>query len=144
MGEKFLGTSTLYIVFCRKTKGYKKEDYMNKFKELKVWQDSIDLAVEVYKLTKSFPSEEKFGLVSQINRCVISISSNIAEGAGRNNEKEFRQFLGIALGSACELESQLIVSCKLNFISEDILKEQTDKLLYIQNMINKLIKSIKY
>jgi four helix bundle protein len=116
---------------------------MNKFKELKIWQDSIDLAVDVYKLTKLFPAEEKFGLVSQINRCVISISSNIAEGAGRNNEKEFRQFLGIALGSACELESQLIVSSKLEFISEEELKKQIDKLVHIQNMINKLIKSIK-
>ncbi len=116
---------------------------MNKFKELKIWQDSIDLAVDVYKLTKFFPSEEKFGLVSQINRCVISISSNIAEGAGRNNEKEFRQFLGIALGSACELESQLIVSSKLEFLSEEELKKQIDKLVHIQNMINKLIKSIK-
>ncbi|MBI3520447.1 MAG: four helix bundle protein [Bacteroidetes bacterium] len=116
---------------------------MNQFKELKVWQDSINLAVEIYKLTKLFPADEKFGLVSQINRCVISISSNIAEGAGRNNAKEFRQFLGIAQGSACELESQLIISQKLDFISEDILKQQTDKLLYIQNMINKLIKSLK-
>ena len=116
---------------------------MNKFKELKIWQDSIDLAVDTYKLTKLFPSEEKFGLVSQMNRCVISISSNLAEGAGRNNEKEFRQFLGIALGSACELESQLIVSSKLNFISEEELKKQIDKLVHIQNMINKLIKSIK-
>lgn len=115
---------------------------MNKFKELKVWQDSIDLAVEVYNLTKSFPAEEKFGLVSQINRSVISISSNIAEGAGRNNEKEFKQFLGIALGSACELESQLIVSGKLNYASEESLKRTTDKLLHIQNMISKLIKSL--
>ncbi len=80
---------------------------MNKFKELKIWQDTIDLAVDVYKLTKLFPAEEKFGLVSQMNRCVISISSNIAEGAGRNNEKESRQFLGIALGTACELNRNL-------------------------------------
>lgn len=115
---------------------------MNKFKELKVWQDSIDLAVDVYNLTKNFPAEEKFGLVSQINRCVISISSNIAEGAGRNNEKEFKQFLGIALGSACELESQLIVSGKLDFISEEVVKQLSDRLQYIQNMISKLIKSL--
>ena len=115
---------------------------MNKFKELKIWQESIDLAVEIYKLTKPFPAEERFGLVSQINRSVISISSNIAEGAGRNNDKEFRHFLGIALGSACELESQLVVSNKLCLISEEELKQQTDKLNYIQNMINKLIKSL--
>ena len=115
---------------------------MNKFKELKIWQESIDLAVDTYKLTKLFPPDERFGLTSQINRSVISVSSNIAEGAGRNNPKEFRQFLGIALGSACELESQLIVSNKLNYISNGEIKKQTEKLLHLQNMINKLIKSL--
>lgn len=115
---------------------------MNQFKELKIWQESIDLAVEVYKLTKAFPSDERFGLVSQLNRCVVSISSNIAEGAGRNNPKEFRQFLGIAQGSACELESQLIISQKLDFISPDELKKQTERIVHLQNMINKLIKTI--
>jgi four helix bundle protein len=115
---------------------------MNNFKELKIWKDSIDLAVDIYKMTKLFPDTEKFGLVSQMNRCSISISSNIAEGAGRNNQKEFRQFLGIAQGSACELESQLIVSQRIEFISEDVLKLQTEKLVHIQNMINKLIKTL--
>ncbi len=115
---------------------------MNNFKELKIWKDSIDLAVDIYKMTKLFPDTEKFGLVTQMNRCSISISSNIAEGAGRNNQKEFRQFLGIAQGSACELESQLIVSQKLDFIVENVLKQQTEKLVHIQNMINKLIKTL--
>ena len=115
---------------------------MNKFKELKIWQESIDLAVDTYRLTKLFPPDERFGLTSQINRSVISVSSNIAEGAGRNNPKEFRQFLGVALGSACELESQLIVSNKLNYISDTEIKKQTEKLLHLQNMINKLIKSL--
>lgn len=115
---------------------------MNNFKELKIWKDSIDLAVDMYQMTKLFPDTEKFGLVSQMNRCSISISSNIAEGAGRNNQKEFRQFLGIALSSACELESQLIVSQRLEFISEEVLRQQTEKLVRIQNMINKLIKTL--
>lgn len=115
---------------------------MNNFKDLKIWKDSIDLAVEIYKITKLFPDTEKFGLLSQMNRCSISISSNIAEGAGRNNQKEFRQFLGIAQGSACELESQLIVSQRLEFISEEVLKQQTEKRVHIQNMINKLIKTL--
>ncbi|MCZ8284871.1 MAG: four helix bundle protein [Bacteroidia bacterium] len=115
---------------------------MNNFKELKIWKDSIDLAVDIYKMTKLFPDTEKFGLASQMNRCSISISSNIAEGAGRNNQKEFRQFLGIAQGSACELESQLIVSQRLEFMSEDVLKLQAEKLVHIQNMINKLIKTL--
>ncbi|HEY1040723.1 MAG TPA: four helix bundle protein [Bacteroidia bacterium] len=115
---------------------------MNQFKDLKVWQEAIDLGVEVYKLTRQFPPEEKYSLVSQINRSAVSISSNIAEGAGRNNPKEFRQFLGIALGSACELESQLVISQKLDFISLKNLNTHTTKLVHIQNMINKLIKSI--
>ncbi len=115
---------------------------MNNFKELNIWKDSINLAVDIYKLTKLYPDTEKFGLVSQMNRCSISVSSNIAEGAGRNNPKEFRQILGIALASGCELESQLIVSQKLDFISEDVLNKQTVKLVHIQNMINKLIKTL--
>jgi four helix bundle protein len=115
---------------------------MNNFKELKIWKDSIDLAVDIYKMTKLFPDTEKFGLISQMNRCSISISSNIAEGAGRNNQKEFRQFLGIAQGSACELESQLIVSQRIEFISEDVLKLQTEKIVHLQNMINRLIKTL--
>ncbi|MBL7933087.1 MAG: four helix bundle protein [Bacteroidia bacterium] len=115
---------------------------MNQFKELKVWQESIAIAVEVYKLTKVFPTDERYGLVSQINRSVVSISSNIAEGAGRNNKKEFRQFLGIALGSSCELESQLIISEKLGYIDEGALNQLNPNLNHIQNMINKLINTL--
>lgn len=115
---------------------------MHKFKELKIWKDAIELAVETYKMTRLFQLEEKFGLVSQINRCAISISSNIAEGAGRNNKKEFRQFLGIAQGSACELESQLLVSQRLEYITEQNLKGHSEKLTYLQNMINKLIETL--
>lgn len=88
---------------------------MHQFKNLKIWQDSINLAVDIYKLTKLFPSEEKFGLVSQINRCVISISSNIAEGAGRNNPKEFRQFLGIALGVSLRIGISTCSKPKIRF-----------------------------
>ena len=112
---------------------------MNNFKNLKVWQESINLAVDIYKLTKTFSPDERFGLISQMNRCVISVSSNIAEGCGRNNPKEFRQFLGIAQGSACELESQLIISNKLEFVTDKDLEILTVKLNHIQNMINKLI-----
>lgn len=115
---------------------------MNKFKDLKIWQESIDLAVDVYKLTRTFPSEERFGLTSQLNRAVVSISSNIAEGAGRNNPKEFKQFLGIALGSACEIESQLIISKKLDLITEETLNAKSQKLYYLQNMASKLIKTL--
>ena len=115
---------------------------MNQFKELKIWQEAINLAVETYKLTRQFPSDERFNLISQMNRSAVSISSNIAEGCGRNNPKEFRQFLGIAQGSSCELESQMIISQKLNFLSEADLNKHTERLAHLQNMTNKLIRTL--
>ncbi|RYZ82119.1 MAG: four helix bundle protein, partial [Proteobacteria bacterium] len=71
---------------------------MHNYKKLKAWQEAVELVVEVYKITREFPSSEKFGLISQINRSAVSIPSNIAEGAGRNSNGEFNQFLGIASG----------------------------------------------
>ena len=108
---------------------------MNKLKDLKVWQKSIDVAIAIYRLTKDFPSEEKFGLVSQMNRCSVSISSNIAEGCGRNSKKEFSQFLSIANGSAYELETQLLISSRLNYISDVDYKTINIKVEEIQKMI---------
>ena len=87
---------------------------MHKYKELKLWQKSIGLVTSVYLLTRSFPQFENFGLVSQINRSAVSIPSNIAEGAGRNSDKEFIHFLSIAQASSYELETQLIISKNLN------------------------------
>ena len=78
---------------------------MNNYKELKVWQKSMELVEIVYKLTSTFPKEEKYGLTSQIQRSSISIPSNIAEGAGRNSDKEFRNFLGVANESSNELST---------------------------------------
>jgi len=83
------------------------------FKELLVWKKSIDLVKSVYQLTSSLPSEEKFGLISQMNRSSVSIPSNIAEGSGRTSTKEFLYFLNIAISSSYELETQLIISNQL-------------------------------
>lgn len=94
---------------------------MNRYKELVVWQNAIELTVDVYKATALFPKEEKFGLTSQINRSSDSIASNIAEGAGRNSSKEFHNFLGISLGSLFELETQLIISNKINYLPSNTL-----------------------
>ncbi len=116
---------------------------MNKFKNLLVWQKSIELAQVVYTLAASFPAEEKFGLQSQVRRCVVSIASNIAEGAGRASEGEFKHFLGIALGSGFELETQLILAHKFNYISNETLVQVTNGLLEIQRMINGLRRSIR-
>ncbi|MFK7031503.1 four helix bundle protein [Flavobacterium oreochromis] len=77
---------------------------MNYFKELKVWQKAIDLVTETHLKTQKFPKEEVYGLTSQMRRCAISIPSNIAEGCGRRTEKDFNNFLGIALGSSFEFE----------------------------------------
>jgi len=112
---------------------------MNNYKELKVWQKSMELAEEVYKLTSKFPKEEKFGLISQIRRSAISIPSNIAEGAGRNSNKEFRNFLGIANGSSNELNTQLLLSIKIGFVEENNLKLAFSLMNEVQKMLFSLI-----
>src|SRR3990172_11771209 len=88
------------------------------YKELIVWQRSMSLVQEVYKLTGLFTSQEQFGIVSQIRRAVVSIPSNIAEGYGRRSHKEYLQFYAISYGSALELETQLVIAKELEFVSE--------------------------
>lgn len=95
---------------------------------MKMWNDAIALTVVTYKHTKLFPSEERFGIVSQLNRAAISISSNIAEGCSRSSDIEFKRFLEIAKGSAFELETQFILANKLSFIKDEevnLVLEQT-------------------
>jgi len=88
------------------------------FKKLQIWSDSMALINETYKMTKTFPDYEKYGLVSQMNRCAVSIASNIAEGTSKRTDKHFLKFLEDSLGSAFEWETQLIVSSRQNYISE--------------------------
>ncbi len=111
---------------------------MNYFKELKVWQKAIDLVTETYLKSKDFPKEEINGITSQIRRSAISIPSNIAEGCGRKTSKDFSNFLGIALGSAFEFETQLIICKNLEFISENDFMNLESEVNHIQNMIIKL------
>jgi four helix bundle protein len=92
---------------------------MQTYKDLIVWQKSIELTVEIYRLTALFPPEEKFGITSQMRRCSVSIASNIAEGFGRNNRKENAHFVNIAYASATELETQIIISKELHFIDNN-------------------------
>ncbi|HTN46616.1 MAG TPA: four helix bundle protein [Flavipsychrobacter sp.] len=115
---------------------------MNNFRELKVWQKSIDFVVRIYELTKSFPSEEKFNLVSQMQRAATSIPSNISEGAGRNSKNSFKQFLTIAIGSAHELETQIIISSKLGYVTEDSSNALIAELTEIQKMLYGLFNSL--
>ncbi len=107
---------------------------MHNLKELKIWSKAIDLTVEVYKATQNFPKEETYGLTSQIRRCSVSIPSNIAEGAGRNSNNEFSHFLGISNGSSYELQTQLIVSNKLELLTEERLNHLLQPLDEIQKM----------
>lgn len=116
---------------------------MHNIKKLKIWNDSIELCIEVYKALSTMPNDEKFGLSSQIKRSVVSISSNIAEGAGREREKEFFNFLNIAYASSYELQTQLIISEKLNFISQETNEPLLKKLEEIQKMIYVFKENIK-
>lgn len=107
---------------------------MHKVEDLKIWNKSIELAKSVYQLVAELPADEKFGLNSQIKRCSISIPSNIAEGAGRNSNKEFKHFLSIANGSAYELQTQLILATELNFINKDKVQPVINTCIGIQKM----------
>ena len=113
------------------------------YKELRVWQNGIEIADKVYSITKSFPSEERFGLVLQMRRCSVSIVSNIAEGWGRENTKNFINFLRISKGSLFELETQLLLSKRQNFISESSFVEISEILEYEDKMLKKLIISLQ-
>ena len=88
-------------------------------KDLDAWKKSMDLVEKIYSLTKTFPDYEKYGLSNQIRRAIVSVPSNIAEGAARKNDKEFIQFLYIALGSLAEVETQYLIAVRLGYIIED-------------------------
>jgi len=107
------------------------------FHDLTVWQRAIDLTVCIYKLTQRFPKEEMYGLVSQLRRASVSVASNIAEGRGRLNLAEFRQFLGIALGSTFEVQTQLIVARRLDLGNEKTL----DEAAALGNEVSKMLTS---
>jgi four helix bundle protein len=116
---------------------------MRDFKKYDVWKESMKLVKQVYQFSAILPKEEKFGLGSQISRAVVSIPSNIAEGSSRNSDIEFKRFLEIAIGSAFELETQLLLCLELGFVSE----KETNPLLIetskIQKQLNNLIIKIR-
>ena len=116
---------------------------MNRYKELKVWQEAIDLSVDIYKKTKLFPNEEMYGLTSQLRRAGVSVPSNIAEGAGRNTDGEFSHFLGISAGSAFELETQLIIAEKIGLLEKNTLDNTVKKVNEIQKMTFSLQRTVK-
>ncbi len=109
------------------------------YRELKVWQSAMLLAEEAYGLCGSFPKQEIYGLTSQLQRSAVSIPSNIAEGQGRNSPNEFRHFLGIALGSLAELETQILLAQRFNYITE----QQSGKVLQLADEIGKMLKGLQ-
>lgn len=115
---------------------------MHDYKKLKIWTASVDFTVSVYSLTSSFPNEELYGIVSQLRRACVSIPSNIAEGSKRSTKKDFKSFLVIAHGSGAEVETQLLISKKLNYISEKKYLELSSQLDEIMKMLAVFIKSI--
>ncbi|MCX5782535.1 MAG: four helix bundle protein [Elusimicrobia bacterium] len=108
-------------------------DKIKSFKELRIWQRGIELVKDIYLLTEKFPKEELYGITSQMRRASISIPSNIAEGFKRNHNKEFVQFLHLAMGSAAELETQLIIAKEIGFIN-------SEKLILVSNKLDSLSK----
>ena len=112
---------------------------VHNFRELQIWQDTMELVKEVYALTKTMSSDEKFGLISQINRSAVSIPSNIAEGTGRSSDKEFSRFLEIAISSSYELETQLIL---VNEIFGSSTQEIIEKITTLQRKIGAFKRNI--
>ena len=123
---------------------------MHNLNEIKVWKKAIELSKIVYQNTQNYPTEEKYGLVTQMRRSAVSVASNIAEGAGRNSNKEYTHFLGIARGSSYELQTQIIISLQLNYLkgynSDEMLKiiDEIQKMIYgfTQSLISNLASKI--
>ncbi|MBR6829925.1 MAG: four helix bundle protein [Paludibacteraceae bacterium] len=113
---------------------------MHNFRELVAWQKAMQLTKAVYVLTKTFPSVEQYGLVSQIQRAVVSIPSNIAEGAGRPTQKELVHFLSFSLGSAYELETELLLARELDYITEEQSKQINAEVVEVQKLVYSLMK----
>ncbi|MGH7203696.1 MAG: four helix bundle protein [Candidatus Levyibacteriota bacterium] len=113
------------------------------FKELIVWQKSMQLCKQVYFSTQTFPKSEVYGLTSQIRRCSVSIPSNIAEGFGRGHRSEYKQFLHIAYGSGSELETQLLLALEIGYLKETEFTNLAALLKEIMKMLNKFISTLE-
>lgn len=115
---------------------------MKSYKDLTVWQKSLELCVEIYKITRSFPRDELYGITSQIRRCCIAIPSNIAEGQKRGHLNEFIQFLRIAYGSGAELETQLLIAYRIGYLTKQDYDRLYDMLQEVMRMLNRLLNSL--
>lgn len=121
----------------------KQQSDIKEFTDLTTWQEAHKLALEVYRITQAFPEEEKFGLTSQMRRAAVSITSNIAEGFGRQNSKEKIQFYAMAQASDSEVKNQLILNCDLDYIDEDTAASCLDQSTSVHKLLTALIRSIR-
>jgi len=133
-GDKLSGCC-IFVFFVMKT-------VINSYRELETWQEAMNLVESIYEITRSLPSEEMYGLKSQIRRSAVSIPSNIAEGHGRKGSAEYLHHLSIAKGSLAELETQLILCVRLNFITSDIMKPVWQKTQTVGKLLTGLIRSL--
>lgn len=115
---------------------------LNSYKELRVWQKSIDFVEEIYRLTHIFPREELYGITSQMRRSALSIPSNIAEGYSRKHRQEYRQFIRVAFGSGAELETQLLIAKRLKLVPLQEFQKSEEILTEIMKMLNKLVSAL--
>lgn len=115
---------------------------MHQYKNLKIWQKGMELAKSIYQFTRTLPSSEKFGLISQLQRACVSVPLNIAEGAGRNSNKEFAHFLDISNGSLCEIETCLLLSVSLNYCIDNETEAIIRQVDELQKMIFQFRKTI--
>lgn len=113
------------------------------FTDLNAWKEGHNLVLNIYKITKAFPSDEKFGLIDQMRRCAVSITSNIAEGFSRKTKKEKAQFFYMTLGSVTELQNQLLIVKDLNYINITAFRKIADQTVVVSKLVNGLIKSAK-
>jgi four helix bundle protein len=116
---------------------------MHRFKELEIWKKSRIFCSNIYQVTSTFPNDEKFGITNQLRRASVSIPSNIAEGSSRNSNKDFARFLEIAIGSAYEIETQLLIASDLNFLKQENLEPLISQLEEIIKMTSKFRSSLK-
>lgn len=113
------------------------------FKNLIVWQKSVDLAVKVYQLTKSFPAEEKFGITSQMRRASVSVPSNIAEGTAKSSLKALSNSLGTSLGESYELETQAIIAQRVGLLTNEVFSDLESDISEVQRMINGFLDNVE-
>ena len=116
---------------------------MHRFKDLEIWKRSRVFSSKIYEVTSKFPDSERFGLTNQLRRASVSIPSNIAEGSSRNSNKDFSSFLEIAIGSAYEIETQLLISKDLNLVSEETLELLISELIEITKMMSKFRSTLR-